>query len=304
MASNEKAFAQDKKFWNNYLRGRPQAPDALFERIFDYHQSHGGAFNTVHDVGAGNGPYGKRLRSKFNHVIVSDIVAKNVQLAEDRLGNDGFSYRAAKVEDADDIPAGSVDMVFATNVMHFPNQKAAMTAVAKQLRSGGTFACGTFGPARFEDSRLQDLWQRISYQGGRELLNKTDQPQQVLDVIARTQEANVAPLDTEFFLPGAKRVHLNWGDGGIVKLLPPEEAHKHAEPNYTGPDDDSTFEDEEGWSFEADLEGVKEHMNSFPFLAQNPDAFTDLFLELDRLLGDGGSVRGYWPAKIILATRR
>jgi chemotaxis methyl-accepting protein methylase len=61
------------------------------------------------------------------------------------------------VEDAEDITAGTVDMVFATNVTHFPDQKDAMTAVAKQLKSGGTLACGTFGPARFEEPTLQDL---------------------------------------------------------------------------------------------------------------------------------------------------
>jgi SAM-dependent methyltransferase len=306
MTSNEKTFAQDKKFWNNYLKGRPQAPDSLFERIFSYHQNHGGDFNTVHDVGAGNGPYGMKLRSRFNNVIVSDIVAKNIELAEERLGHDGFRYRAAKVEDAEDIAAGTVDMVFATNVMHFPNQEEAMTAIAKQLRSGGTFACGTFGPARFEDSTLQDLWQRITYQGGREMLKGTAQPEKILSlsVMARTQEANVGPTDTQLFLPGAKRVFLNWESGGIVKLVPPEEANKVVEINYTGPNDEESFENEEGWSFEADLVGVKAHMNSFPFIAGHPDAFKDLFSELETLLGDGRTVRGYWPAKVILATRR
>jgi len=305
MDSNGKIFAQDKKFWNNYLKGRPRAPDAFFERIFSYHQAQGGAFGTVHDVGAGNAPYAQKLRSKFTHVIVSDIVAKNVELARDRLGTDGFSYRPAKVEEADDIPAGSVDMVFATNVMHFPEQKAAMTAIARQLRSGGTFACSVFGPARFDDARLQDLWAHISHQGGRVLLKKADHPEQTVRIMANTQDGyNVAPLDPELFSPGAKRVHLNMGKGGIIGLLPPEDAHRNTEPNYTGPDDVEIFEDEEGWSFETDLDGVKEHIGSFPFVTEDPAAFTELFRELEDLLGDGRLVQGYWPAKVILATRR
>ncbi|TVY84602.1 Methyltransferase ptaH [Lachnellula suecica] len=303
MDTNGQIFAQDKKFWNNYLKGRPQAPDTLFDRIFSYHAATSGVFGTVHDVGAGNGPYAQKLRSKFAHVIVSDIVAKNVELAQDRLGTGGFSYRAARVEEAEDIPEGSVDMVFATNVMHFPDQTMAMSAVAKQLKSGGTFACGTFGPARFEDARLQDLWQRISQQGGRELLKTADQPEETIKIMARTEDGNVAPLDPELFSPGAKRVHLNMGKGGIIGLLPPEDAHLNTEPNYTGSDDVEVFEDEEGWSFETDLEGVKEHMCSFPFVAENLEAFTELFLELENLLQDGRLVRGYWPAKIILATR-
>ena len=303
--SNSKTFAQDKKFWNNYLKGRPQVPDAFFDRIFSYHQAQGGTFGTVHDVGAGNGPYAQKLRSRFNHVIVSDIVPKNVELAQDRLGTDGFTYRAAKVEEADDIAAGSVDMVFATNVMHFPDQKQAMTAIAKQLKPGGTFACGGFGPARFDDASLQDLWARISHHGGRVILKRDEHPEQAIAVMSRTQDRyNVAPLDPEWFLPGAKRVHLNMGNGGLIEMLPPEAAHKNVEPNNTGPDDVELFEEEEGWSFETDLDGVKEHILSFPFIANEASEFAELFRDLDELLRDGRVVRGYWPAKIVLATRR
>jgi 2-polyprenyl-3-methyl-5-hydroxy-6-metoxy-1,4-benzoquinol methylase len=302
-SSNAGIFAQDKKFWNNYLKGRPQAPASLFDRIFSYHQSQGGGYGTVHDAGAGNGPYSRILRSKFSHVIVSDIVAENVQFAQDRLRTDGFSYRTAKVEEADDIRAGSVDMVFATNVMHFPDQKLAMSAIARQLKPGGTLAAGTFGPALFEDSKLQDLWQRMNYEGGRQLLKKSDNPEQMIKVMARTS-FNVAPLETEFFLPGSKRINLNMGSGGTVSVLPPEEIYKNVEPNHIGIDDIEVFEDEEGWSFEYDVEGVKEHMCSFPFVADNMEVFADLFSELDNLLGDGRLVRGCWPAQVILATRR
>lgn len=307
MNSNAAIFAQDKDFWGNYVKGRPQPPPTLFDRIFQYHRKHGGAFGTVHDVGAGSGPYAENLREQFDHVILSDIVPENVILAKDRLGTKGFSYRAAKVEDVDDIPAGSVDMVFATNVMHFPpDQDAAMQAVAKQLKSGGTYACALFGPARFKDAKLQDLWERISQQGGRVLLRKVDNPKETIGVMARTQDRyNTSPLDPELFLPGAKRVNLNMKDGGIVGLLSVEiaEAYGHVEPDYQGPDDVETFEEEDGWSFETDIEGVKQHIDSFPFLRQNPSSFEQLFKELELLVGSGKRVRGYWPAKIILATR-
>ena len=125
-------------------------------------------------------------RSQFTRVIVSDIIAKNVELAQDRLGTDGFTYRAAKIEDTDDITAGSVDMVFAANVMHFSNQYAATCAVTKQLNSGGTFACYAFGPARFHNVRLQELWARISDQRGRVLLRKADEPEATIRIMART----------------------------------------------------------------------------------------------------------------------
>ncbi|KKY32364.1 putative methyltransferase type 11 [Diaporthe ampelina] len=306
-ANGNKVFAQDDKFWDNYLKGRPQVPDAFFDRIFEYHKTRGGSFGTVHDVGAGNGPYGKRLRSRFSRVIVSDIVPGNVDLARARFsGLDGFSFRAARLEDADDIPAGSVDLVFATNVMHFADpQAAAVEAVARQLRPGGTFAAASFGPARFHDAALQDLWDRVSREGGRRLLETVDDPAATARVMARTEGPyNVAPLGPELFEPWAQRVHLNMGRGGIQGMLPPEAAHQDTEPSFTGPGDDEIFEDEDGWSFETDLAGVKEHFGSFPFISKFPDAFTELYKELDSLLADGRRVEGYYPAKIILATRR
>ncbi|KAK3291282.1 S-adenosyl-L-methionine-dependent methyltransferase [Chaetomium fimeti] len=305
--SNE-IFAQDDKFWDNYLKGRPRVPDSFFTRIFDYHQANGGAFGTIHDVGAGNGVYALRLRSRFSHVLVSDVVPENVDLARQRLrGTQGFSFRVAALEDSANIAPGSVDMVFAANVMHFPDPQAgAMAAVARQLRPGGTFCAAVFGPARFRDAALQDLWARISEQGGRQLLLKAADDAaraKTIGVMARTQGVyNVAPLDPSLFRAGAKRIHLNMREGGVQGMLPPEEAHRNTEPDYAGPDDVEVHETDEGWDFEADLAGVKEHFNSFPFISQFPDAFKDLYEELE-VMAERAPFQGYYPVKIILGTR-
>lgn len=303
--SNDKIFARDEAFWNNYLKGRPTPPQSLFDRIYAYHEQHGDKFGTAHDVGAGNGPYSAQLRSRFDHVVVSDIVAENVQFAESRLGTDGFSYRAAKVEEADDIAEGSIDLVFATNVLHFVDQNVALEAISKQLRPGGTFAGAGFGPALFNDPKVQDVWNRISQQGGRVLLKKADQPEQTIRVMKRSQDGyNNAPLDKKFFLPGAQRVHLNMEKGGITGLLPPELAGDFDEPVYTGPNDVEVFENEEGWSFDWTLEDFKEHFGSFPHSKEDPAAFVELWNELDELLKNKSRLDGVFPAKLILATRR
>lgn len=306
MESNGKIFAQDNEFWGNYLVGRPKPPESFFDRIFSYHQSKGGAFGTVHDVGAGNGPYAQKLWSRFAHVIVSDIVADSVELARRRLtGEGGFSFRVAELQDAGDIEAGSVDMVFATNVMHFSDpQDAAMATIARQLRRGGTFVAAQFGPVRFHDPDLQNLWARISYEGGRQLLNGLDNPSETIRVMGRTQgSANIAPFRPGLFKPGAQRIHLNMEKGGIQGVLPPEEASRDPQPSYTGPEDVLLYEDEDGWKFEAGLAGVKAHFGSFPFVSQFPNAFEDLYKELDTMMADGRIVKGCFPAMIILATR-
>ena len=296
-------FAKDAAFWNNYLKGRPSAPPTFFDRLFRYHHSHGGQFNTVHDVGAGNGPYAHTLRSQFSHVIVSDIAPKNVALAQSRLGTDGFSYRAARVEDGADIPDGSVDMVFATNVMHFCDQRVAMEVIARQLRSGGTFACAGFGTATFEDERVQDVYARIHQAGGHAMLRKASEPVgDLIGVMARTGGTyNVAPLDEALWLPGAQRVRLNMEGGGLTGVLPSEV--QVVEPLYAGLDDVELVEREKGWEFVTDLEGLREHVESFPFAKEDPGVFEELWKEMEDVVKDR-SVKGHWPAKVILATRR
>lgn len=302
-SNNDVVFARDEAFWNNYLKGRPQAPDSFFDRIFGYHEEKGGQFGTVHDAGAGNGPYGQKLRSRFETVIISDIVPENVRLAEDRLGTDGFRYRVSRIEDAADIAPGSIDLIFATNVLHFADQLAALKTMAEQLRSGGTLVVAAFGSARFRDPSVQDVWARIMAQAGRALLRHADKPDQTRKVMERSSGYyNVAPLDERLFEPGALRIHVNMSEGGLTSLLPPEE--EWTEPNYTGASDFDVFEDDNAWGVKTDLEGIKSHFASFPFSALEPSAYAVLWEELEGLLKDGSLIEVYFPAKIILATRR
>ncbi|KAJ4389523.1 hypothetical protein N0V93_006993 [Gnomoniopsis smithogilvyi] len=305
---DDKLFDKDKSFWDNYLRGRPKPPASLFRRIFDYHVVHGGSFDVVHDVGAGNGPFAPILASRFTHVILSDVATSNMELAEQRLGNTGtFKYRTARMDEIEDLAPSSVDMVFASNVMHFgADQQATMAAMAKQLKPGGTFACAVFGPARFEDPNLQRLWEQISHQGGRELLQKSSCLQQTARVMARTDGLyNVAPLDLRYFAPGALRIHLNMSKGGFTPLLPPEMTQFDIEPNHTGPDDVQAFENETGWAFEMDASEVLEHMLSFPFVDPSSTVIDTLLRGVNTLAAQGNGTakfRGWWPAKLILAT--
>ncbi|KAF2118838.1 S-adenosyl-L-methionine-dependent methyltransferase [Lophiotrema nucula] len=302
LESSNQVFAQDKDFWNHYLKGRPSVPPQFFSRLFAYHSSRSNGFVTAHDVGAGNGPYSATLRSKFSHVIVSDIAPDNVRFAEARLGTDGYSYRASRVEDVDDIPPGSVDMVFATNVLHFCDQDVAMASIARQLRSGGTFACAAFGAARFDDERVQQLYTKLGQVGARELLKTLSDSEKLVQAMARTKGAyNVAPLDAELWRPGAQRIHLNMPPEGMTSPLPPE--IQVEEPVYAGVDDVAIFEEEEGWGFVMDLAGVREHLESFPFGRDSGKEFAELWGEIEKIVGNG-SVRGHWPAKVILATRR
>lgn len=129
---NSQIYARDSEYWEKYLKGRPQLPDTFFDRIAKYHADHGGSFDVVHDVGAGVGVHSLRLKKYFKHVIVSDIVAENVKLAEQRLGRDGYSYQAAKIEDSTFLDEKSVDMVFAAFAMHHTDYEEAFKSIARQ----------------------------------------------------------------------------------------------------------------------------------------------------------------------------
>lgn len=63
---------------------RHQSP--CFTKFFSYHNRKDGAFGTVHDVGAGNGPCARKLRYRLAPDIVSDIVEDKVELARPHLG--------------------------------------------------------------------------------------------------------------------------------------------------------------------------------------------------------------------------
>ncbi|KAK5654607.1 hypothetical protein OQA88_7237 [Cercophora sp. LCS_1] len=298
-----KIFTQPTTFWENYLTGRPQAPPSFFTRIFSYHASKPTArFGTAHDAGAGNGPYAAVLRSRFDNVIVSDIVPSNVTLAESRLGTSGFRYRVSKIEEADDITPGSVDLIFATNVLHFAEQDLTLQTLGRQLAPGGTLVVAAFGSARFRDAELQRIWERIMHQAGRGLLKTATDKEYTKKVMERSSGYyNVVPLEDTVWEKGAKRVHLNMGQGGLTDLLPPGEAR--TERDYTGEADEVVWEDEEGWSVQTDLEGVKRHFASFPFSKIEPEGYVSLWEEFESVLA-GRTVEAYFPSKIILATRK
>ncbi len=177
-----------------------------------------------------------------------------------------------------------------------------MEVLARQLRPGGTFACAGFGTAVFEDERVQGIYARIHQAGGRTMLRKAGEPDKLAAVMARTQGAyNVAPLDEALWLPGAQRVRLNMEKGGITAPLPVEV--QVDEPMHGGVDDVEVAEREEGWGFVADLAGLREHVESFPFAKEDPAGFEELWREMEDVVGER-EVRGHWPAKVILATRR
>ena len=146
MSGSFNQYSQDDDFWKVYLKGRPVIPNGFFDLIYDYHKSNGGAFDTVHDSGAGAGVQSVQLSKKFRHVLLSDPSEENLSAARRKLGSsDQYSFRLAKLENVDDIESGSIDMIHCGTMLHWTNIAQALEAVAHQLKPAGTFAayfCG------------------------------------------------------------------------------------------------------------------------------------------------------------------
>ncbi|PKX92325.1 putative polyketide synthase [Aspergillus novofumigatus IBT 16806] len=89
----------------------------------------------------------------------------------------------------------------------------------------------------------------IDSDGGRILVNMAEHPQDTIDVMNRSsKEYNVAPLEPQWFRPGALRIRLNMAQGGITGLLPPERQHEVTDPDFSGPTDVIVYETDEEWA--------------------------------------------------------
>ncbi|TQW10940.1 methyltransferase domain-containing protein [Cordyceps javanica] len=152
-------FSLAQEAWASYKEHRPEYPQSMFDRWYDYHRAHGGKFDTAHDVGAGGGILSAKLAQSFAHVVVSDPGASNLALARSALQPASrFTFHLGPGE-ASWLPAASVDLVAYGESLHWMDTRPALAAAAASLRPGGTVAAVFYGLVLYfpQDSRLTDL---------------------------------------------------------------------------------------------------------------------------------------------------
>lgn len=166
-------------------------------------------------------------------------MAKNVQLAEERLGDGGegakYRYREARMEDASGLDEGSVDFVFASFAMHFAHFDEAFAAIGKQLKPGGTFAALSSSTAILSDAALNDVWHRMWEAGIKIILeHSTDRRDRLRTVGNASCGLDTMPLPGTWFRPGALRISLNAGPDGAKRWPPiiPAELQKEYEEEF------------------------------------------------------------------------
>lgn len=301
---NAEIYDQDQAFWNNYIKARPQIPDSFFERIFAYHADHGGEFGVVHDAGAGVGVHSRRLAHRFGQVIVTDPSEQNIQIAQDQLPANGqYQFHREKLEQTIDFPSNSVDMVFASTMMHFTDLGKAIEAVTHQLKPGGTFVVTGVGMLNLKSAHEGAIWEKFYQAGNRQVLRADEANKSRSWIRVASSAFDAVPIPEKYFEPGAQRIKLNHED--LVwynHVVPPEYAEELPRFSQIGGKDVVTRESNAEWNCTSSLTGLKDHLDTFPFRQDNEE-FAELWRQLEESIGSG-QVEGVWPASLILATRR
>ena len=314
MSSASKAepnfYDAKKDFWTNYRKARPVVPKSFWQRIYDYHASHGGSFGTVHDVGAGFGEMSLELSKRFTNVIVGDPSPANLNFARDLIDSSAdkdassrFTFRQERIEESD-LPECSVDMIFSSTALHWMDHEQAVKVMTRQLKPGGTlFICG-MGVPRYHNSRIQELWWSIMEKSHEGLVARDAAAKKVID---RADAVSICAYDCvalpeRDFEPGAIRLKLNrLGETDAFRFSPWPGNEIHYE-SQAGPNDRLVEETERDWFFEVDMQGIRTKMDSYP-LQPDPQMLEERLAQMEDEL-DGGKCEGRWPVTIILATKR
>ncbi|CAF9913662.1 MAG: hypothetical protein GOMPHAMPRED_007990 [Gomphillus americanus] len=255
--NGDNAYNQDRDFWEKYLKGRPSIPQTFFEQIFNYHSDHGGRFDTAHEVGAGVGVHSPRLATRFDHVLVSDVISTNIEIARSRLQGP-YSFKVSSLEDTIDLLPNSIDLVFASTMMHFTQVDEAVKAVYHQLKPGGTFAASLYGTYALHDVQAQGIWKKIVVRICEMIIEKFELSARA-KMILQNEAAGLdcVGLSEELFSP-ALRYNLNFPTPDTMRemILPAQ----FGLPNISRISINDTVTNgwDKGWFSQHDIDGLKD----------------------------------------------
>jgi SAM-dependent methyltransferase len=147
----EKSFIFSSMDWDAYTQFRPVYPQEVYSTVYAYHDSHGGAYDSAVDVGAGVGIVSGELVKKFSHVTVTDPSEAYVSSARKVFAmfpQERIDFLQTKAEDisVEKLPTGEkVDLVTAAECLHWADVEVAAPRIASILKPGGTFAAWLYG---------------------------------------------------------------------------------------------------------------------------------------------------------------
>ncbi|KAF7198614.1 Methyltransferase ptaH [Pseudocercospora fuligena] len=320
-------YDHNKSFWDAYHTGRPKIPDSFFERVYEYHTSHGGRLDLAHEPGAGLGIHSLRLAGKFSRVLITDPSDQNIDTIKQRLldattnGGDRLEIHKAKLED---IPStlpqthGKIDLIFCATMLHWTSIIPAMDSISSQLVSpGGTFIAFNSGVLHLYDEKINEIWKPIipseTTKFFRSKYDAYPTPEEKKALIGWAMVGRSAydsvPLDPDLFTD-VQRIKLNYDTpgfdlrtatiGNFVDDIFPLDLKPYSKVREG--EKVASEMCPEGWEFEGGIKELRAVAETFP-IEKEGENFKKRWAELEKVVGDD-KVKGVWPVTLIMATRK
>ncbi|KAM0716248.1 hypothetical protein Q7P37_007693 [Cladosporium fusiforme] len=292
--------------WEAYTAFRPAYPDALFEKIYDYQQLHGGATQSALDVGAGIGIVAVKLLEQFDNVILSDPSDLYISQAREffqfrSLSGISFLHSGAANLSLDILPkAQPVDLITAGTCLHWTDLDVCMPRFASLLKPNGTFAAFAYGGRPLvgntpESSEIQKLLGDISDRFSRDYIGKFGKQDEKSAAAVLNARYDSLPLDYALW-KDVRRIHANKNATMVSDWWP-------LAPSQVGPDDAVEELDDAFLSRDVDYDWLEGYFrNLIPVIDVSKVAGDQLAQLKDTMAG--GTVQIRWNVVLILATKR
>nr|POE58660.1 methyltransferase tpcm [Quercus suber] len=294
--------------WDAYIQFRPVYPEELYATIYAYHDSHGGAYDSAVDVGAGVGIVSAELIKKFSRVVVTDPSEAYVSQAKKHFAafpQDRLAFVQIKAEELslEILAEGEkFDLVTAAECLHWADVEKAAPQMATVTKSGVTFAAWLYGgrPVISEQAGILAEVPKIFYDIYDKMCDQYDSQIEKQDEASAGAAMN-ARLDHIRFSPDAwtdvRRIHTHT-DSPMVCGRWPSRASK-----VTGKEKVEEFANAEILHQEADYEFLEGYLvNWIPPIKVKEFAKTELAKLKETL--DGQKIGVTWPFVLVLATRK
>ena len=163
-SSSGMGFAIPNFDWDAYVKYRPEYPDSLCSRIYEYHDRHCGSWRMVHDAGSGAGIAAEVLAERFDMVAVSDPNTEFLGVAKERLKQSrtraAFVFHQSTAEDQSWLDANSLNMFTNFTAIGYVDLGMLMQELSRVLKPCATFAVVNYNgwPAVVDNQEAAAAW--------------------------------------------------------------------------------------------------------------------------------------------------
>ncbi|CAG8549932.1 268_t:CDS:10 [Funneliformis caledonium] len=120
-----------------YNAFRPNYGQNLYDKIFSFHKSHNGKFNTALDIATGTGQVSSELSNSFDKVYATDISSTMLQNA---IQKSNIAYSISTAEDLSQFRSNSIDLITAAQAAHWFEMEKFYKESFRVLKPHGTLA--------------------------------------------------------------------------------------------------------------------------------------------------------------------